>query len=112
MVIDSLKEELSENIKKYGLHSKQAYNTSTKIAFELENKYVKQKCISSYYNESIEGLKQYMQNNEVNPSEVRWNKYAIKHSYLSSQTMGYLYGEGFNKLCKKIRKEMESVKAN
>ena len=110
MVIDSLKKELTENIKKYGLKSKQAYKTSKRIAFELENIYVKQKSIPSYYNKSMEALKEYMQNNEINPSEIRWNKYALAHGYLSSQSMGFLDGDGFNKLCKEIRKEIEGQK--
>ena len=107
MVKDSLKKELEKNIKEYGLQSEETYNTSVRIAFELENIYKSKKTIPSYYNKSIDALIEYIKNNEINPSEKRWNKYAIKNGYLSSQTIGYLDGAGFNKLCKRIRKKIE-----
>lgn len=107
MVEDSLKEELYKNIKKYGLKSKQTYSTTVRIAFELDNVYRNNRTISSYYNKSIDALIEYIKSNEINPTEVKWNKQAVKHGYLSSETMGYLDGEGFNKLCKRIRKNIE-----
>jgi len=107
-MVDSLKEKLYKDIKEYGLQSLQTYNTSLRIAFELENIYNKNKTISSYYNQSIDALIEYIKNSEINPSEARWNQYAIKYGYLSSQSMGYLDGIGFNKLCKRIRKELET----
>ena len=63
-----------------------------------------------YYVESMNALISYMENNEMNPSESRWNKYAICKKYLSSKTLGYLSGIGFNTLCRKIRKELNKKK--
>lgn len=108
MVIDKLKKELGYIINKYGLNSTQAYNASLRILIELDSKSNKD-TIQSYYNDSLDALIKYMKINEKNPSEVRWNKYAIENRYLSSQTMGYIYGNGFNKLCKEIRKELKDV---
>lgn len=102
MVEDSLNEEIY--IKKYKIQSKQTYNTNTKVALKSESN------ISSYYDKSIDALIEYIKNNEINPSEVRWNKHAIQHDYLSSQSIGYLNGRGFNKLCKIIRKKIEKEK--
>jgi len=106
MVISKLKRVLKYVIKKYGVGSKEAYHVSFMLSIELDNLRYKN-TIQSYYNESIEALIKYMQVNEMNPSEVRWNHYAVKNGYLSSQTMGYIYGQGFNKLCKAIRKKIK-----
>lgn len=102
MVINRLKYV----IKKYGINSIQAYNMSVMLAIETDKKY-NNKTIQSYYNNSFNALVKYIKVNEINPSENRWNKYAIKNNYLSSQSMGYIYGNGFNKLCKEIRKELK-----
>lgn len=64
----------------------------------------------NYYEKSIEFLKKYIQLTEQNPSESKWNEYAIKEKYLSSKSMGYISGIGFNKLCRKIRKEINNNK--
>lgn len=108
MVINKLKEQLGYVIKKYGINSIQAYNMSVRISIELDKK-DKDDTIQSYYNDSLSALIKYIETNEVNPSEVRWNNYAVKNGHLSSQTMGYIYGNGFNKLCKEIRKELKEL---
>lgn len=64
----------------------------------------------NYYEESMNALVYYMENNEINPNEDRWNKYAINQKYLSSKTLGYLSGMGFNTLCRKMRKELNRKK--
>lgn len=63
-----------------------------------------------YYQESMDALVQYMKKHEQNPSEKRWNEYAICERYLSSQTIGYLNGIGFHTLCRKLRKEINQKK--
>lgn len=106
MVINELKKKLEYVIKEYGINSTEAYNVSTRIAIEIDKIYNKN-TVQSYYNESLDALTNYIKENEINPSEVRWNKYAVENRYLSSETMGYIYGEGFNKLCKELRKELK-----
>jgi len=108
MVISKLKKELGYVIKKYGINSIQAYNMSIRISIELDKKY-NADTLQSYYNDSLNALIKYIETNEKNPSEVRWNNYVVKKGYLSSQTMGYIYGNGFNKLCKEIRKELKEL---
>lgn len=102
-----IKNELESVIKKYGINSTQAYNVSLRIAIELDNIYHKN-IIGSYYNESYYALNEYIKKYNNTPSEVKWNKYAIENQYLSSQTIGYIYGKGFNKLCKELKKELKS----
>ena len=63
-----------------------------------------------YYAESINALVQYMKENKKNPSEKQWDQYAICKKYLSSKTIGYLSGIGFNTLCRKKRKEINKKK--
>jgi len=106
MVINKLKKQLGYIIKKYGINSTQAYHMSVRISIELDRKN-NSGTLQCYYNDSLEELIKYIRENENNPSEVRWNKYAITKGYLSSQTIGYIYGDGFNKLCKEIRKELK-----
>lgn len=108
MVIDSLKNELEYVIQRYGINSIQAYNMAIRLSIEIDNKYNKD-TLQYYYNDSFNALTKYIKVNENNPSEIRWNKYAIENNYLSSQTIGYIYGEGFNKLCKEIRKELKKL---
>lgn len=106
MVIENLKSKLKNAIEKYGINSEEAYYISFMLSIEIDNKYNKN-TVQSYYTKSMQALIEYIQINEKNPSEVRWNHYAIKKGYLSSQTMGYIYGQGFNKLCKAIRKKLK-----
>lgn len=71
---------------------------------------IKQRIQKSGYEESMNALVQYMRNDEKNPSEKQWNQYAICYKYLSSKTMGYLSGIGFNTLCRKLRKRINKEK--
>lgn len=63
-----------------------------------------------YYEESIYALIEYMKNDEKNPNENRWNEIAISKKYLSSKTIGYISGMGFNTLCRKLRKQINKNK--
>lgn len=64
----------------------------------------------NYYDETIYALIQYMKNNEKNPSEKRWDEVAIKEQCLSSKTIGYVSGIGFNKFCRNLRKQINRIK--
>lgn len=104
MVNEELKEELKKNIKEYGLNSEQAYSTSLKIACELDKVYKERSSVESHYASSIDALSQYINENEKNPTEKIWNQFAREHGFLSSLSLGYISGFGFNILCKKMRK--------
>ena len=104
-----LKKEMKYIIKKYGINSTQAYNMCIRLSIENDKKKNKS-AVENYYNESIEALIKYIKRNEVNPNEKIWNKYAVENKYLSAETIGYIYGYGFNKLCKTIRKELKDLK--
>lgn len=65
---------------------------------------------NNVYEKSIEALVKYMKSHAINPSEKRWNQYAIENQYLSSKAIGYLSGTGFNTLCRKKRKEINKEK--
>ncbi len=106
MVEKNLEQELYETINKYGVDSKEAYYISMRLAFELEQIYNHKKTIQSYYNKSINALTNYMKENPKNPSEREWDVYIVDKSYLSSKSMGYIYGSGFNRLCKQLRKKI------
>lgn len=94
-------------VEKYGLHSKQVYNMCIMLSIEKDKKFNKH-AIENYYNKSIMALTEYIKQIEVNPNESLWNKYAVSNNYLSAESIGYIYGDGFNKLCKEIRKEIKS----
>lgn len=106
MVEKNLEQELYETIKRYGVNSKEAYYVSMCLAFELEQVYNNKKTIQSYYNKSINALMYYMKENLKNPSEKEWDTYIVDKTYLSSKSMGYIFGNGFNQLCKQLRKKM------
>ncbi len=107
MVIEKmLKEELNRIIEEYGLNSEETYEIARRIEEYLKSRDIKKNLKEkNYYEYSLNGLEQYMKENEKNPSEQRWNKYALEHGYLSAKVIGYLSGKGFNKLCKQKRKE-------
>ena len=90
------KNNIEENVDK----NEEAYDTTNIIEKEKKN----------YYDESIYALIEYMKNNEKNPSEKRWDKIAISNEYLSSKTIGYVSGIGFNKLCRNLRKQINKEK--
>lgn len=64
----------------------------------------------NYYEKSLEALIEYMKNNEKNPSEKRWDEFAVSKKYLSSKTIGYISGTGFNKFCRNLRKQINKSK--
>ena len=57
------------------------------------------------YERTIEALEDYIKATGKRPNEKVWNQYAIKNNYLSSETIGYICGIGFNKLCRIIIKK-------
>lgn len=63
---------------------------------------------NNYYNKSIEALKEYIGREKKTITEVEWNRLAFKNNYLSSETIGYLSKVKFNKLCKKILKDIKN----
>ena len=63
---------------------------------------------NNYYNKSIEALEEYIGREKKNITEVEWNRLAFKNNYLSSETIGYLSKVKFNKLCKKILKDIKN----
>lgn len=91
----------NNNIVKYKNINEEAYDTTNII--ETQQK-------KNYYDESIYALLEYMENNEKNPSEKRWDKIAISNQYLSSKTIGYISGIGFNKFCRNLRKQINKNK--
>ena len=90
------KNNIEENVNK----NEEAYDTTNIIEKEKKN----------YYDESIYALIEYMKNNEKNPSEKKWDQIAISNEYLSSKTIGYVSGIGFNKLCRNLRKQINKEK--
>ena len=63
---------------------------------------------NNYYNKSIESLEEYIGREKKTITEVEWNRLAFKNNYLSSETIGYLSKVKFNKLCKKILKDIKN----
>lgn len=96
-------------IKKYGINSVETYNMCIILSIQNEKKYNK-KALQNYYIDSLNKLIEYIKNNENNPNESIWNKYAIKYRCLSAESLGYMYGHGFNKLCRNIRKKINNSK--
>ena len=85
------------------------YNSQNEKEYYMKN-IVKQKKkikqLNHCYEESINALVQYMKEHDTNPSEKCWNHYAIHKNFLSSKTIGYLSGMGFNTFCRKTRKQI------
>lgn len=71
---------------------------------------IKQPDKQNGYEESMDALIRYMRSDKKNPSEKEWDRYATCYQYLSSKTIGYLSGIGFNPLCRKVRKEINKKK--
>ncbi len=63
-----------------------------------------------FYDQSMNALTQYIENNKELPTEKVWNRLAVEQDYLSSQTIGYLSGMKFPDLCKKIYKDIQKNK--
>ncbi len=97
--------EQKNAIKKYEISYNKIYQISKILSIENEKKYNKT-ALQNYYLDSIIELIEYMKINEKNPSENEWNKYIVGKKYLSSKSIGYMYGYGFNNLCRKLRKDI------
>lgn len=82
----------------------EAYNEKNIIVDEKDKKMEKEQ--KDYYEESIYALIEYIKENEQNPNEKKWDKIAVDKKYLSSKTIGYISGVGFNKLCRNLRKQI------
>ena len=63
--------------------------------------------VQTKFVKSKEILIEYLKENKKNPTEKEWDKYAVQVNCLSSKTMGFVDGEGFKKLCYKLRKEIK-----
>lgn len=61
--------------------------------------------VEVYYEKSIKELEKYIKKTKTRPNEKTWNRYAVENGYLCSETIGYICGIGFNKLCRKIIKK-------
>lgn len=57
------------------------------------------------YNKTMVALENYIKTIGKRPNEKTWNQYAVKNNYLSSETIGYICGFGFNKLCRELIKK-------
>lgn len=97
-----------KNELEYRNKNMKAYNETNIIVDEKGKQLEKNK--KYYYEESIYALIEYMKNNKKNPSEKEWDKFAINEKHLSSKTIGYISGIGFNKLCRNLRKEINKSK--
>lgn len=89
MIISELRKKLHDSIKKFGLTSEKTY----KISVELDEaivKYYENSSMLYFYERSIEGLKQYIKDNNKEPTISEWNKYAMENNYLSSESMKYM----------------------
>lgn len=95
----------NNTIEKYQNSNEEAYGTKKIIENEEKEK---QKI--NYYDVTIYALIQYMKNSKENPSEKKWDKIAIEKQYLSSKTIGYISGVGFNKFCRNLRKQINKSK--
>lgn len=60
--------------------------------------------VKLYYEKSIKELEKYIKTTRTRPNEKNWNRFAVKNGYLSSESIGYICGIGFNKLCREIIK--------
>lgn len=89
MIIDKLREKLHNSIQKFGLASKEAYKASLELD-EAIVEYYKNSPMLNYYEKSLEGLKQYIKDNNKEPDKKEWNKYAYENNYLSSESMRYI----------------------
>lgn len=85
-------------------------NEKKENPYKIHSNTIEEVIRKKYYEKSMGALVQYMKDNEENPSEKRWNRYAISQKCLSSKTIGYLSGIGFNTLCRKLRKELNKEK--
>lgn len=62
--------------------------------------------VKTNFIKSKEILIEYLKKHEKNPTEREWDRYAMEINCLSSKTMGFVDGDGFKKLCYKLRKEL------
>ena len=89
MIISKLREKLHYSIQKFGLTSKEAYKASVELD-EAIVEYYKNSPMLNYYERSLEGVNQYIKDNNKEPNKKEWNKYAYENSFLSSESMKYI----------------------
>ena len=58
----------------------------------------------------MEKLKEYLFKKNCMPSEKVWNRFAVEQNLLSSKTITYLSGIGFNKICRNMMKQINQNK--
>ena len=76
----------------------------------IDEKKILENNILENYSKSLEALIGYISQSENNPNEKKWNKFARVNNYLSAESMGYISENGFNKLCKEIRKVLKQYR--
>ena len=89
MVISELRNKLHDCIKKYGINSNKTYETSVELDEEIA-RYYQDTFMGYFYNVSLNGLKQYIKDNDRSPNTKEWNCYAKERNYLSSESMKYI----------------------
>lgn len=89
MIIDKLRKKLHDSIQKFGLNSEETYKISLELDEEIINYYNCSQMLN-YYEQSLNGLKQYIKDNNREPSKKEWNKYAYENNYLSSESLKYM----------------------
>ena len=62
------------------------------------------------YEKSLKELKKYLKMNNIIPSGKVWNKYCLENELLCSKSLEYMYGEGFNRMCRNLIKEVRKEK--
>lgn len=76
----------------------------------VQNNIYKDNTKTNYYDKTVDVLTKYMEENEKNPTEKLWDEIAIREKCLSSKTLGFVSGIGFNKLCRNLRKKINKSK--
>ena len=88
MVISKLRKKLYKMIQKYGINSKEAYQTSIELDSEID-KYI-YNGMKYHYDRSKMELDKCVNQKGDNLTVEEWNKYAKEHDFLSTESMKYI----------------------
>ena len=58
-----------------------------------------------WFERSIDGLHEYFRIYDQIPDVEKWNKYAKKNNYLSTESIRYISGLKFHRWCKQIKRQ-------
>lgn len=110
--IEKLRSKLHDNIKKYGINSKQTKIISMQLD-ELINEYNKSQQIFDEYNnmkiaykESLNKIRKIAEEFGEFPSIKEWNKYANEKMLLSSESIKFISHLNWNQLREKVLYEI------